>query len=69
MISNIIKDLKSNLGKFKKTFVSHIFWEANLVANWFANNAVTRNSEMTWINGNRILVVVIELIGKIESRV
>ena len=62
MIAKIIKDLKFDLGKFKKTFISHVFREANLIANWFANDAITRNLEMMWKIGDGLLAAVIELI-------
>lgn len=62
MIANVIKDLKSYLGKFKKTFFSHIFWEAKSVADKFANDVITRNLEMTWINDDEIPIAAIELI-------
>ena len=61
-IANVIEDIKSNLDKFKRTYVSHVFREANPVADWFANDAITRNSVMTWRNGDEILVVATELL-------
>jgi ribonuclease HI len=62
MISNIIEDLRSNLGKFKRTFINHTYREANSVVDWFTNDVVTRNSVMTWKNGDEILAAVIELL-------
>ena len=61
-VANVIKDLKSDLGKFKKTFISHIFREANSVANWFAKDAVTKNSKMMWKNDDGLPAAAIELI-------
>lgn len=31
-IANIIKEVKSDLGKFSKTYISHVYREANLAA-------------------------------------
>ena len=62
MISNTIENLKFDLGKFKKTYVSQVFREANLVADWFANDVVTRNSVMTWMNGDEFLAAATELL-------
>ena len=62
MSANIIENLKFYLGKFKKTYVSHVFRDANLVADWFANDVVTRNSVMTWMNGDEFLAAATELL-------
>ena len=62
MIVNIIEDLKSDLGKFKKTYVSHVFREANPVFDWFANDAITKDLLMMWRNGDEFLAAVTELL-------
>ena len=62
MIANIIEDLKYDLGKFKKTYVSHVFREANPVADWFANDAVTKNSVMMGRNGDKFPTMATELL-------
>ena len=67
-IASIIEDLKSDLSKLKNFHVSHVYWEANPVADWFANEAVTRNTVMTWRSGNEISVVAIELIWKDQTQ-
>lgn len=62
MIGNVIEELGFDLGKFKRTFISHTYREANLISDWFTNDVVTRNSVMTWKNRDEILTVVIELL-------
>lgn len=47
-IANIIEDLKSDLEKFKKTYISHIYREENAMVDWFTNEAIKRNSAMNW---------------------
>ena len=62
MIANMIKDLKSDLRKFKKTYISHMFWEAKSVVDWFANDVVNKNLEMNWKICDGLLKMVIEFI-------
>ena len=63
-IESIIEDLKMDFRKFKNYHVSHVYREANVVADWFANAAVTCNSMMTWGNNNNFLAAAMELIRK-----
>ena len=63
-IESIIEDLKMDLRKFKNYHVSHVYREANVVADWFANAAVTCNSMMTWGNNNNFIAAAMELIRK-----
>lgn len=62
MIANVIKDIKLDLGKFKRMFINHTYYEANVIFDWFSNDVVTRNSVMTWINGDEIPTATIELL-------
>lgn len=39
-ISNLIEEMCETLAKFKKVYVTHIFHEVNLMADWFANKGV-----------------------------
>ena len=64
IIVSIIEDLKSDLRKFKKYHVSHVYREANMAANWFANATVTNNSVMTWGSDIGFLTTATELIRK-----
>ena len=63
-IANIIEEIIADLHRFKKFHVSHVYREANMVADWFANEVVACNSMMTWENNNHFPVVAIELIRK-----
>ena len=63
-IESIIEDLKLDLNKFKNYHVSHVYREANTVADWFANEAVACNSVMTWGSNNDFPVAATELIRK-----
>lgn len=68
MIANIIEDPRSDLGKFKRTFISHTYREANSVSDWFANDVVTRKLMMTWKNSDEILTAAIELLQQDKSQ-
>ena len=57
-----VEDIKSNLGKFKKTYVSHVFREANPIFYWFSNDAITNDSLMTWRNGDEFLAAMTKLL-------
>lgn len=63
-IESIIEDLKMDLRKFKNYHISHVYHEANVIADWFANTAVTFNSVMTWGNNNHFSAAAMELIRK-----
>lgn len=51
-IANTIEELKSKLSKFNKTYISHMYKEANLVVDYFANEVIANNVEMTWYVNN-----------------
>ena len=63
-IESIIEDLILDLRKFKNYHVSHVYREANMVADWFSNEAVACNSMMTWGRNNHLPTAANELIRK-----
>ena len=42
-IVNVVEQTKSNLGKFNKVHISHVYREANSTIDWFANEAIAKN--------------------------
>ena len=50
-IANIIAETRATLTKFEKVHVTHVYREANPVADWFANTGVYAASNMTWHAG------------------
>ena len=51
MIANLIDETRETLAKFNKIHVSHIFREANPVADRFANIGVGADHKMNWLLG------------------
>ena len=47
-IANLIKETCETLAKFNRVHVTHIFREANPVADWFTNKGLGSNQMMTW---------------------
>lgn len=50
-ISNIIEETRDYLSKFEKGHISHVFQEANPMADWLANDGVRQEKKKTWILG------------------
>jgi ribonuclease HI len=50
-ISNIIEETRANLKKFEKAHITHIFREANPMADWLANDGVRKERKKTWLLG------------------
>ena len=61
-IANLIDETRETLAKFNRVHVTHIFWEANPVADRFANIGVGADRKMTWHPENRMLADVKSLI-------
>ena len=50
-IANIIAETRATLTKFEKVHVTHVYREANPVADWFANTGVNAANNLTWHAG------------------
>ena len=50
-IANIIAETRATLTKFEKVHVTHVYREANPVADWFANAGVNAATNLTWLAG------------------
>lgn len=61
-IANLINETHVTLAKFERVHVTHVFWEANPVADWFANNGVQFDQKMTWQPGKSFSMNVKSLI-------
>lgn len=51
MIANIITETRVTLSKFESVHITHMYREANSVADWFANKGVVEAKNMTWHAG------------------
>ena len=51
MIANLIGETRETLAKFSKIHITHILWEANPVADRFANIGVGVDHKMNWLPG------------------
>ena len=54
-ISNIIEGTHAIMDKFERVYVTHVYREANFMADWFANDGVRRNELMIWKMGRKLL--------------
>ena len=48
LIENLIEETCETLAKFNRVHITHVFREANPVADWFTNKGVGSNQKMTW---------------------
>ena len=61
-IANLIDDTRETLAKFNRVHITHVFREANPVADWFTNKGVGADIKMTWQSGKSFPVDVTSLI-------
>lgn len=47
-IEGSLMEIKNLINKFDNVLFFHIFWEGNSVANWIANQAIYRKSNLSW---------------------
>ena len=59
----MVEEIQTILGKFERVYINHVYREANLVVDWFANEVVNKDTEMIWYNGENILVAAKDLIN------
>lgn len=54
-IVNLIEETRDTLAKFENIHVTHVFKEANPIADWFSNKGVGSEKLIIWQSGKDIL--------------